>query len=139
MDEVAGGVFFVSLAEVDDASLVVSSIARAIGLHEQPGLTLEGTLDAYLAEREVLLVLDNLEQILDAAADVSRLARQAGGVRIVTTSREPLRVDGEEVVEVQPLSLPQGNAPEQSDAVQLFVNRASSSLSLIHISEPTRP
>lgn len=119
VDEMAGGVFFVPLAEVDDAGLVIPSVARAIGLHEQPGLTVAETLDAYLAERDVLLVLDNLEQILDSAADVSRLVRRAPRVRVVATSREPLRIDGEEVVEISPL--------EQSEAVQLFTARASSS------------
>ncbi|MGN6796585.1 MAG: ATP-binding protein [Gaiellaceae bacterium] len=119
VDEMAGGVFFVPLAELDDPTLVIPSIARAIGLHEQPGLTITEALDAYLAEREMLLVLDNLEQILDTADDVSRLVRQAGRLRVLATSREPLRIDGEEVVEISPL--------EQSEAVQLFRSRASSS------------
>ena len=126
VDDIGGGVFFVPLAEVREAALVMPTVARTIGLQEQPGLTLEETLEAYLTEREVLLVLDNLEQVLDAAADVSSLVRNAAGVRVLVTSREPLRIDGEEVFDVPPLSLPETSAPERSEAVQLFVSRAAS-------------
>jgi len=103
------GVFFVPLAPIVDPALVVPTVSQAIGL------AAEATLDAYLAEKHALLVLDNFEQVLDGAPAVAELLAGAPRVKALVTSRAALRLTGERVYPVQPL-------PER-DAVRLFVER----------------
>ena len=90
----ADGVFFVDLSALADPSLVVGAIAAALGLREAPGRSLTETLSDYLASRRTLLILDNLEHLLTAASDVSGLVIAAPGLRVLVTSREPLRIAG---------------------------------------------
>ncbi|CAN5590046.1 hypothetical protein BH18ACT16_BH18ACT16_10930 [soil metagenome] len=122
------GVFFVDLSALADPALVVGAIAAALGLRESPGRTLTETVTDYLASRNTLLILDNLEHLLDAAADVSTLIASASSLKVVVTSREPLRIDGEREFPLPPLALPlSGDEPEDilaSPAVELFVARA---------------
>jgi len=101
------GTFFVALSAVTDAELISSAIAQSIGLHltgnRQP---LDVVLE-YLRDKTVLLVLDNLEQLLPAAAPgVSDLLHQAPGVKLVVTTRAPLHVYGEQEMVLEPLRLP---------------------------------
>ena len=130
-DEFEDGVFFVPLDAIADPDLVPSGIASALGL------TMAGTaapIDAvvdYLRERQLLLVLDNFEQIVDAAPHVARLIREAPRIKIIVTTRIVLRVYGERELPVPPLGLPPAEAgpldAEQAaayEAVQLFVDRA---------------
>jgi predicted ATPase/class 3 adenylate cyclase len=110
------GVFFVSLAPVRDWELVAPTIARTLGLREQAGETVVETLDGYLADRELLLVLDNFEQVLAAAPAVAGLCAASPGLKLLVTSRTPLRLSGERTYPVPPLDLP--------ESVRLFAERA---------------
>ena len=116
VEEFPNGAFFVSLAPVRDWELVVPSIAQTIGLREQPGETVLETLTDYVRNRRMLLLLDNFEQVLPAAAALSGLLGSAPGLNLLVTSRTPLRVAGERTYSVPPL--------EGSESVNLFVERA---------------
>ena len=110
------GVFFVSLAPVRDWELVIPSIAQTLGLREQPGETPLETLTEYVRDRRILLLLDNFEQVLPAAPAVAGLLASAPGLRMLATSRTPLRLAGERTYSVPPLG--------ESESVNLFVERA---------------
>ncbi|MFL5921075.1 MAG: ATP-binding protein [Gaiellaceae bacterium] len=112
----ANGVFFVSLAPVRDWELVAPTVARTLGLREQPGETVLETLGDYLADKELLLVLDNFEQVLAAAPAVAGLCAGSPRLKLLVTSRTPLRLSGERTYAVPPLELP--------ESVRLFADRA---------------
>jgi predicted ATPase/class 3 adenylate cyclase len=122
------GVFFVDLSALGDPSLVIASIAQVLSLRETPGRSLEESLADHLASKEMLLVLDNFEQVMEAASPLSSLLQGAEALKVVVTSREALRISGERVVSVAPLELPpsHGDLAEVtgSPAVALFVARA---------------
>jgi len=126
----ADGVAFISLAALKDPTLVLPTIARALGVSETGDDTLEQRLLVYLEPREVLLVLDNLEQLLAAAPLAAQALALAPRLKLLVTSREPLRVRGEQIVPVPPLTLPDpAHIPDldqlvQIPAVALFVERA---------------
>jgi predicted ATPase/class 3 adenylate cyclase len=130
IDQFKHGVFFVSLAPVRDWELVVPTIARTLGLREQPGETVLETLTEYVRERELLLVLDNLEQVLAAAPALAGLLSSAAGLRLLTTSRTPLRLRGERAYRVPQLDVPDLRRPAVAaevadcESVRLFVERA---------------
>jgi predicted ATPase/class 3 adenylate cyclase len=111
VDEFPGGVFFVELAPIADPGLVVPAIAQAVGINEAGGQSLPG----YLADRTLLLLLDNFEQVLGAAPAVAELIASAPGLALLATSREPLRISGEHVFPVPPLA--------DDEAIELFVER----------------
>src|SRR5580693_10232048 len=100
------GVCFVRLAPVRDPRLVPSSIAQGVGLPDPRGRRLAEHLVHYLRDRRVLLILDNFEHLLPAAPAVAELLSGAAGLRIVVSSRAPLRVSGEQECPVPPLALP---------------------------------
>jgi predicted ATPase/class 3 adenylate cyclase len=130
LEEFPNGVFFVSLASITDPDLVVSTIAHTLGLRERPGQTIEESLIEYLRDKLMLLLLDNFEQIIAAAPAVADVLAAVPALRLLVTSREPLRVTAEQVYGVPPLPLP--NPAEvldvatlsQYDAAALFVERA---------------
>ena len=116
-DQFPHGVWFVDLAALRDPVLLEPAIAVALGVRETPDRTASEALRAHLRERTVLLVLDNLEQLLPAAAEIiTGLVRGAPGLRALVTSRELLRVSGERGHPVPPLGV--------DAAVALFVDRA---------------
>ena len=110
------GVWIVVLAPIRDEALVVSEIARVLEVAPVAGESLRQTLFARLAERELLLVLDNFEHLLDAAGVVAELLAAASKVDVLCTSREPLRIRGEQRLELGPLPA--------RDASDLFLQRA---------------
>jgi non-specific serine/threonine protein kinase len=125
------GVWLVELAAVVSSVLVPQETASALGLHEEPGRPLLATLTAFLRGKYLLLVLDNCEHLLLACAELaSSLLCVCPYIRILATSREPLRIAGERVWRVQSLSLPDSQLPVtvdvalDSEAVQLFMERA---------------
>ena len=129
MDNFADGAWFLDLAPIRDPSLVVSEAAQALGVQEEGGRPLVQTLCAHLRDRKVLIVLDNCEHLVAACANLANtLLRAAPGLRIIATSREALRVPGEQTYPVLPLAVPDASvgfdALARSDAVQLFVDRA---------------
>jgi predicted ATPase/class 3 adenylate cyclase/DNA-binding CsgD family transcriptional regulator len=112
------GVRYVDLAPIVDPDLVAKTTARAVGLPDQPGRSTIDALTRFLADREVLMVLDNCEHLLDAVATmVTALLGAAPRVTVVTTSREPIGIPGESVWRVPSLSL-------ADEAVELFADRA---------------
>jgi predicted ATPase/DNA-binding CsgD family transcriptional regulator len=100
------GVFFVNLAPLTDPNLVAATIAQTLGLREAPGQPLLVTLKAYLQDKEVLLLLDNFEQVLQAAPQVVELLKAVPDLKVLVTSREPLHLHGEQLYRVPPLALP---------------------------------
>jgi predicted ATPase len=123
-----GGAWLVELAEVRDPSLVGNAIMAALDLRDQAATEPRTLLRSYLADKELLLVLDNCEHLLEAAAGiVNEVVRAASGVRVIATSREPLAVAGEHVLPIPPLELPAADdgALPQNGAVVLFVERAA--------------
>ena len=133
--EFPDGVWFVELADLQQADLVVSRIAGVIGITEEAGRPLLETLGDALRPRQLLLALDNCEHLLDACAQVGRhLLASAPGLRLLSTSREPLSVAAETIWRVPPLSVaPAGADPaaggdvHRYEAVRLFADRAAAS------------
>ena len=129
-DDFPDGVYFVALDSVRDASLVPSAVASTIGLAVGGSDPLD-TLATLLREKRVLIVLDNFEQIVDAAPDVARLLREAPDLKIIVTTRIVLRVSGEQEFPVPPLGMPPASSTELTaaeagryEAVRLFAERA---------------
>ncbi len=126
----ADGVWLVELAPLTQSELVVRELASVLRVKEEPDRSLEDTLADVLHSRQALLVIDNCEHLIDVvAALVDRLLRAAPELTVLATSRQPLRIEGEQVWRLPPLSLPGASAlaPEDlmwSDAVRLFVERA---------------
>jgi predicted ATPase/DNA-binding SARP family transcriptional activator len=124
------GVFFVDLSLIDREDLAPSAIARALGMLEIPGRPLSELLADHLRDRRTFVVLDNFEHVMGAAALLAGLLGTAPGLTVLVTSREVLRLYGEQVYDVQPLELPPLDpaAPLASvlenEAVQLFHQRA---------------
>jgi predicted ATPase/class 3 adenylate cyclase len=129
-EEFADGVAFVPLASITDARLVMTTVRQVLNMAEQPGQSAHETLVERLAGREVLLVLDNFEQVADAASDVARLLEDAPGLTLVVTSRVALHVTGEQEFAVPPLGVPDSSEAgsleqlSRAEAVALFVQRA---------------
>ena len=110
-DEFPDGVWFVELGDLRQPELVVSRVASVIGVDEEPGRPLLDTLADALRPRRLLLALDNCEHLIDSCARLcQRLLASSPGLRVLATSREPLRMAAETVWQVPPLSLPQPGA-----------------------------
>ena len=127
-----GGAWLVELAEVRDPALVGNAVMAALDLRDQAATEPLALLLSYLKDKRVLLVVDNCEHLLGAAAEVvTEVIRAAPGVRVVATSREPLSVSGEHLIPIPPLELPSAQAAEplnqlqQNEAVMLFTERAA--------------
>src|SRR5205807_5456349 len=125
------GASLARLAPVDDPSLVAAAVAAAVGVREQPGRSMLQALISHLSSRRLLLVLDNCEHVIDAAAALAEaLLGACPELRILATSRQALGVAGEAAWPVPPLSVPpvrQGwdaNGLTDYEAVRLFVDRA---------------
>lgn len=129
---VRDGAWFVDLAGLDDPHLVPKAVMTSLGLVDRSGQWPTSLLVAYLATRDALLVLDNCEHLLDATAVlVDVVLKEAFGVRLLATSRQPLGISGERVLQVPPLSVSGetgaegGRGSATSEAVALFVARAA--------------
>ena len=124
------GVFLVELAPISDPSLVPAMIAQVLGVRDMGNRPVLESLKEHLSRRSLLLVLDNFEQILEAAPVVGELLATCPDLRVLVTSREPLRLRGEREYAVPPLALPdaeQHPTPEELSrysAAALFVERA---------------
>ncbi|HYK33241.1 MAG TPA: tetratricopeptide repeat protein [Streptosporangiaceae bacterium] len=146
------GAWFVELADLRQPELVASRIASVIGVTEEPGRPLLATLADALRSRRMLLCVDNCEHLIEACAQAcQRLLASSAGLRVIATSREPLRVAAETVWQVPPLSLPPAStstaagrtgaaagraradnedsadaaSPAIADALRLFADRAA--------------
>ncbi len=130
LDEFHDGAYFVPLAPLVDPGLVPTTIATAVHVKEEPNRQITDTLTDHLRDKEMLLVLDNFEQIIEAAPTVSELLSKAPGLKCLVTSREVLRVTGEQEYPVPPMNLPDPRRLPDPDAlaeyesVALFVQTA---------------
>jgi predicted ATPase len=132
-DDFRDGVRFVSLASISDPPLVVDTIARTLGFKEEDGSQpLFDTLKQWLRHQNLLLILDNFEQVVEAAPVVSELLAASPGLKVLVTSRATLHLSGEQEFPVPPLALPDLASPSdhealsQYEAVRLFIERARS-------------
>ena len=126
--EYPGGAAFVSLAAVTSAAAVLPTVATALAIAQAHGRSALEALAAVIGDRRVLLVLDNLEQVLEAAEELAQLSARCSGLAIVATSRAPLKIGAETEFSLPPLDLPAADASLEamraSPAVVLFQQRA---------------
>jgi predicted ATPase/DNA-binding CsgD family transcriptional regulator len=139
----ADGVWLAELAAVRDPAQVPIAVATALGIRDLPNLSPAAALADALSRRQLLLVLDNCEHVIAAAADIcAKLLLGADDVRILATSREPLRIAGEARYRLAPLTLPAPDTPASpgaSEAVALFADRARRADATFTLNEETAP
>jgi predicted ATPase/class 3 adenylate cyclase len=141
----ADGVWISELATVSDPDLVAAEVLSDLGIGEQQGRAPIDTLVDVLAGQNRLIILDNCEQILDGCAGLAdAVIRRCPDVRILATSREPLRIEGETIYRVPPLSLPPMHVDDRVDlagsgAVALFVERATAQVPDFELSDEDAP
>jgi predicted ATPase len=129
-DAFPDGVFFVDMAPLTDSSLVLPQMAQVLGVQETAGQSLLETLELFLADKRLLLVLDNFEHVLDAAPAIGTLLTGCPHFEALITSRQRLDLEAEWLYEVPPLlvpdlaKLPTTEALAAVEAVALFVQRA---------------
>ena len=130
LSQFADGVWFVELAPLAHPDLVAAAIAATAGVTIPAGLVSAERVAAALADKTLLIVLDNCEHVIDGAAlIVDALLHAAPNAHVLATSREPLRTEGEQVYPIRPLAVPSEDAGQADDpgrygAVQLFLERA---------------
>lgn len=130
VDEFKDGAWFVDLSMIKDPPAVMQAIARALGVRELGERPMQEVLQDYLRDKQLLLILDNFEQVIDAAPLVKELLVNAPRIQVLVTSRILLRVTGEQGYEVpqftlpDPAHLPPLEQLSQYDAVRLFIERA---------------
>ena len=131
LDEFEDGAYFVALAPISDPELVTSAIAGPLVVREAPGQPLMESLKGYLKEKHLLIVLDNFEQVLEAAPLVGELVGTCPNLKVLATARAPLRLYGEREYPVPQLALPDPKilppleVLTQYEAIRLFVERAT--------------
>ncbi|QSE89351.1 protein kinase [Rhodococcus pseudokoreensis] len=141
----ADGVRWVELGELQDESLVVGVVAAALGVRDRSARRLDDVVAEFLTPKHLLLILDNCEHVVDAAAALTeRLLHTCPELRVLTTSREALALGGEAVLRVPPLAVPASERTPtlrglpQYDAVTLFVDRASAAVPGFELTEDNR-
>jgi predicted ATPase/class 3 adenylate cyclase len=145
LDRFPDGVWFVALDAVRDPQLMIPTIAQVLGAPEEPGRPIPATLTDRLADDVSLLVLDNLEQIVDAAPDLATLLRGTASLSILASSREPLSIEGERVYPVPPLAVPAESGRlraadlQGSGSIELFVERARAARPDFNLTDENAP
>lgn len=145
LDGSADGVWFIELASLTDPSLVLNTIASTFGLREQPKRSTLDVLLQYLRPRELLLILDNCEHLIEETARIAdAILRAAPRVRVLATSREPLRIAGEQVYRVPSLAVPPVDSLTADEAgrygaIALFVQRAGASDAKFALTDESAP
>ena len=138
VERYADGVWLVELAGITDGLLVVGQIARSVGVENEPGRPAIDTLTDFLRDKTALLLLDNCEHLIVAAATTAQqLSAACPGLTLIATSREALGITGEVAFQVPSLGLPSKSSAGQiqaSEAVQLFVERATAVLPTFSLS-----
>ena len=142
LDDCADGVWFVELAPIADAQLVVQAVASVLGVKEEPDRPVLDALVKYVADRQLLVVLDNCEHLLHPCAELANTLLRAGPqLKILATSREPLHVHGEATFSLSTLPVPgpQRHVPVETlthfGAVHLFVDRARAAQSAFRLTD----
>jgi predicted ATPase/DNA-binding CsgD family transcriptional regulator/DNA-binding XRE family transcriptional regulator len=139
------GVFFIQLASLNDASLVLPTIARALNLQGNGAHSSLEQLKVFLRGQNALLVLDNFEQVMQAAPYLLEILATCSSLKLLITSREVLRMRGEREYMVQPLTLPDAETPPKreaivrSEAVALFLERAREVDPTFELTDVTAP
>lgn len=139
----ADGIAFVSLATVTDPARVSAAIASSLGMRDDRGQLAEDKLHGWLQDHEMLIVLDNFEHLMSAAVQVSELLRTSARLSVLVTSREPLHVRGEQILDVPPLEIPATDdhvsvdVALQHSAIALFVQRAQAVRASFRLSDGT--
>ena len=146
LDQFPNGIWFVELAAISNPELIPQTILSAFKIGDQPGLTSLQLLTNYLQEKELLLILDNCEHLIEATASLAKtLLDNAAGLKILATSREALGVNGELTWHVPSLSLPDIKqlppieALTQYEAVRLFIDRATLAQPHFMVTRDTAP
>ncbi|GAD82352.1 protein kinase [Nocardia asteroides NBRC 15531] len=140
-DQYADGVAFVPLGELSDRSQLTGAVASALGVRGRAALPLPELLTDYLGDRNLLLVLDNCEHLVAAVAEfAAALLRACPALRILATSREPIGVDGEAVVPIPPLAVPDpdGALAQATIAMLLFAERAAVAVAGFELTDDNR-
>jgi len=137
------GAWLCELGPLGDAEAVPDVVAAAVTVRQRPGMSMSASIADSLGAKRVLIVLDNCEHVIGAAAQLANAVLQAcPGVRILATSREGLGVRGEQMIAVRSLDLPEhdGTLDElaSTEAVRLFVDRAREAGSMFHLDEVNR-
>jgi predicted ATPase/class 3 adenylate cyclase len=128
IEDYPDGVWLVELAPLTDPALIPERVAASLNLQEQPGRKIFDTLAGYLRRRELLLLLDNVEHIVQASAEFTeQLLEHCPKLTMLITGREALFIEGETAIQVPPLSLPKEKQTLEeiagSEGVQLFLER----------------
>jgi predicted ATPase/class 3 adenylate cyclase len=145
IEEYEDGVFFVDLSALRDPALVVQTTATTLGVKPAEGTPIEESLTAFLADRHVLLVLDNFEQVVEAAKDIGSLLADAPHLKVMVSSRHILNLYGEHEYAVPPLGLPERRRRQtaavlsQYESVALFIQRAKAAKADFEITEENAP
>jgi predicted ATPase/tRNA A-37 threonylcarbamoyl transferase component Bud32 len=128
-EEYPGGAAFVSLASITAVSDVMPTVATTLDIAEAHGRSAIDAVATVIGDRRVLLMLDNLEQVIDAAGDIAVLIARCPGLQVIATSRRPLKIGAESELALPPLDLPARGAVDTAELMQcpsvaLFVQRA---------------
>src|SRR3989442_4788616 len=144
-DHFTDGIYFVNLAPISDAELVVPTMVQTMGVKESPTRSMVEQLQAFLQEKQLLLLLDNFEQVMSAAPRLSDLLARCPPLKLLVTSRAVLHLSAEHEFAVPPLSLPDlKHLPDlvtlsQYEAVALFIARFQALKPDFHVSNATDP
>jgi predicted ATPase/DNA-binding SARP family transcriptional activator len=140
VDQYPDGVWFVDLTSISDAQQVPQLLAFVLGVVEQPGRPVIEAIESFIRDRRLLVILDNCEHLIDAAAELARRLLQAGDhVHVLATSREWLHIAGEIAYDLPALTVPDDadrlpvETLAEADAVQLFVDRARAARHDFHL------
>ena len=146
LDDYPDGVWFVELAALTDESLVPQAVASVLSVKEEAGRPVIDALVKFVAQRKLLIVLDNCEHLVRACAEVAKRLLQSGsGLRFLTTSREALHTQGETMYAVPALAVPDASLTvavavlTQFESVRLFVERAAATQPAFRITEHNAP
>jgi predicted ATPase/DNA-binding XRE family transcriptional regulator len=145
LDQFADGVCFVALAPISDPALVPSAIAQALQVRQGVGQSVSEALKQYLQGKQLLLVLDNFERLLEAGPPLAQLLAACPRLKVLVTSRVVLRLQGEHSYEVPTLRLPTAGdrpSPEQLgryEGIRLFMQRAQAANSRFTITTENAP
>jgi predicted ATPase len=140
------GACLVELAPLSDPDLVAGALARSLGMRDQPNFSPSEAIVRYLYPREMLLVLDNCEHLVNACARLAEeLLRACPNLRVMATSREALRIAGESAWQVRPLSLPDPDLAATAErlgsyeSVRLFVERTKAVVAFLDLIDVNAP
>jgi len=145
LEKFSDGVFFVPLAPISDPTLVIPTIVQVLGLQASGNTPPLDVLKTYLHAKQMLLALDNFEQVVEAAPDITEILMAAPHIKVLVTSRTVLRVSGEHNYPVPSMNLPDPKQPlpltrlTQYEAVRLFIERAQAAKADFSVTNANAP